>query len=110
MIEMMVFQNKDETIIGFELSGHANSGPHGHDLVCAAVSAVSFGTVNSIISICKIEPEIDQGAEGGYLRMMLPDDMSAEKFEKAQTLLQGMLVTFQTIEKDYSQYINISKN
>ncbi|TFB24926.1 ribosomal-processing cysteine protease Prp [Filobacillus milosensis] len=107
MIELKVFRNSDQTISGFELSGHANSGPHGHDLVCAAVSAVSFGSVNSIIQLCQIEPEIEQGTEGGFLKMLLPEGMSDEAYNKAQTLLSGMLVTFQTIERDYNQYITI---
>ncbi|GEL77460.1 ribosomal-processing cysteine protease Prp [Tenuibacillus multivorans] len=109
MIELRVFRKNDQ-IQGFELSGHANSGPHGHDLVCSAVSAVSFGTVNSIMKLCQIDPEIEQGAQGGYLKMLLPEGMSDKAYDKAQTLLQGMLVTFQTIERDYHQYITIIEN
>ncbi|SEP93434.1 ribosomal-processing cysteine protease Prp [Piscibacillus halophilus] len=107
MVEFKLFKDTHGAIQGFELSGHANSGPYGHDLVCAAVSAVSFGTANSIMELCQIEPEIEQGAEGGYLKLLLPNRMSDEQRDKAQTLLQGMLVTFQTIEKDYHQYITI---
>ncbi|MGP4071391.1 ribosomal-processing cysteine protease Prp [Piscibacillus sp. B03] len=109
MIELTIFKDTNDTIQGFELSGHANSGPYGHDLVCAAVSAVSFGAANSIMEICQIEPEIEQGSEGGYLKLLLPKRMSDEQWEKAQTLLQGMYVTFQTIERDYHQYISISE-
>ncbi|MFD2637572.1 ribosomal-processing cysteine protease Prp [Piscibacillus salipiscarius] len=109
MIELIIFKDSTDTIQGFELSGHADSGPHGHDLVCAAVSAVSFGAANSIIEICQIEPEIEQGAEGGYLKLLLPERMSDEQQDKAQTLLKGMYVTFQTIERDYHQYISISE-
>ncbi|RPF55504.1 ribosomal-processing cysteine protease Prp [Aquisalibacillus elongatus] len=110
MVELNLFKNHNQMIVGFELSGHANSGPHGHDLVCAAVSAVSFGTVNSIIKLCQIDPEIEQGSDGGYLKMLLPHGMSDEAFDKAQTLLEGMLVTFQTIERDNKQYLSISEN
>ncbi|MGM8214239.1 ribosomal-processing cysteine protease Prp [Bacillaceae bacterium W0354] len=109
MVEMIVFRDDEEHIKGFEMSGHANSGPYGHDLVCAAASAVSFGSINAIISICGIEPLIDMNDDGGYLKVMLPEKMAKESFEKAQTLLQGMLVSFQTIEKDYHQYITISE-
>ena len=109
MIEMIVFRNKNR-IVGFEMSGHANSGPYGYDLVCAACSAVSFGAVNSIISICEIEPIIEMNDDGGYLKMMLPENMADESFNKAQVLLEGMLVSFQTIERDYHQFITISEN
>lgn len=31
-----------------EIKGHAGSGPYGHDLVCAGVSAVTFGGLNAL--------------------------------------------------------------
>ncbi|MFC0014952.1 MULTISPECIES: ribosomal-processing cysteine protease Prp [Allobacillus] len=108
MVEVIVERNDQNEIISFELSGHANSGPYGHDLVCAAASAVSFGTINSIISLCNVEPEIEQGAEGGYLKMTLSPQMDDKSFHKAQTLLEGMVVSIQTIENDYGEYIKLS--
>ncbi len=108
MVEVIVKRDSKQEISSFELSGHADSGPYGHDLVCAAVSAVSFGTVNSIISICEVEPEIEQGAEGGYLKMTLPPKMDEQAYDQAQTLLEGMVVTLQTIERDYGEYIKLS--
>ncbi|SRR5690554_5788272 len=110
MVEIVVYRNDEDRILGFEMSGHAKSGPYGYDLVCAACSAISFGLVNSIISLCKIEPIIEMNDDGGYLKMMLPNNMAEASFDKAQILLEGMLVSFQTIEKDYHQFITISEN
>ncbi|WP_082233708.1 ribosomal-processing cysteine protease Prp [Halobacillus massiliensis] len=107
MIKVSLFRSKGE-LTGFEISGHAESGPYGHDLVCAAVSAVSFGTVNAIISLCDIEPEITQGGEGGYLKVILPGKLSKDIQSKAQLLLEGMEVSLQTIENDYEDYIRIN--
>lgn len=42
MIKITVYRDNNQ-IKTFELSGHAESGPYGYDLVCAGVSAVSFG-------------------------------------------------------------------
>lgn len=95
-------------ISGFEISGHAESGPYGHDLVCAAVSAVSFGAVNSLVTLCDFEPHVEQGGEGGFLSLFLPEGLSEETRNKAQLLLEGMVVSLQTIELDYNQYIKIS--
>ncbi|MCP3025545.1 ribosomal-processing cysteine protease Prp [Halobacillus sp. A5] len=107
MINVSVYRSQD-LINGFEITGHAESGPYGHDLVCAAVSAVSFGAVNSLISLCDIEPDITQGGEGGYLQVKLPRHLNEEVFNKAQLLLEGMLVSLQTIENDYHEYIKIT--
>ncbi|MDQ0351151.1 uncharacterized protein YsxB (DUF464 family) [Alkalibacillus filiformis] len=109
MIEVIEQRNSDGAIEGFQMSGHANSGPHGQDLVCAAASAVSFGTVNAIISMCKCEPYIEQSEDGGFLKVVLPEQLSGERLSKAQTLLEGMFVSLETIERDYGQYIHISK-
>ncbi|WP_138415548.1 ribosomal-processing cysteine protease Prp [Aquibacillus sediminis] len=108
MIKVSIYRN-NESIDAFELSGHAESGPHGHDLVCAGVSAVSFGAVNAVIKLCEIEPMIDQGGEGGYLRVELPSNLEQAIRDKAELLLEGMLVSLETIERDYGQYISISE-
>ncbi|MFC7060767.1 ribosomal-processing cysteine protease Prp [Halobacillus seohaensis] len=107
MISVSMYRSQGE-ITGFELTGHAESGPYGHDLVCAAVSAVSFGAVNSLMSLCEFEPEITQGGEGGYLKITLPKKLDKEAYSKAQLLLEGMLVSLQTIENDYNDYIQIT--
>ncbi|WP_226036545.1 ribosomal-processing cysteine protease Prp [Aquibacillus saliphilus] len=108
MIKVIVYRN-NKGINAFELSGHAESGPAGHDLVCAGVSAVSFGAVNAVIKLCEIEPIIDQGGEGGYLRVELPEELDNDTRTKAEWLLEGMLVSLDTIELDYGQYISISR-
>ncbi len=39
----IVFAYRDSDIVSLEVKGHANSAPHGKDLVCAGVSAVMLG-------------------------------------------------------------------
>ena len=106
MIQVTIYK-KDNFIEAFELSGHADSGPYGYDLVCAGVSAVSFGTVNAVIALCEIDLEIKQGTDGGYLYVKLPYTLHHDQKEKADTLLAGMLIALQTIERDYAQFINV---
>ncbi len=89
----------------FEMDGHANFAEHGQDLVCAGASAVSFGAVNAIMQLTSIEPDVDQGADGGYLRVAFPvTDQDAQ----VQLLLQAMIISLQTIELDYADYIKLS--
>jgi uncharacterized protein len=107
MINVHIFRNDRNEITSFEIKGHAESGPYGHDLVCAAVSAISFGTINAIIKLCHIEPMIEQGGEGGYLKMELPLKMNQEAYEIAQHLLEGMVISLETIERDYKKHISI---
>ncbi|WP_284139718.1 MULTISPECIES: ribosomal-processing cysteine protease Prp [unclassified Virgibacillus] len=109
MIHVSIFR-KDNQIRGFELSGHADSGPYGYDLVCAAVSAVSFGAANAVEELCNIDEKdikVKQGGKGGFLHIMLPIDLDDDTAKKASLLLEGMVVSLKTIEKEYSKYIKI---
>lgn len=47
MIEVKFIQKKS-LIMEFSISGHAYSAPKGNDLVCAAVSGIVFGILNSL--------------------------------------------------------------
>lgn len=106
MIEVSVFRS-DRQITAFELSGHADSGPYGYDIVCAGVSAVSFGTVNAVIELCGVELDIQQGTEGGYLHVVVPDNIKAALSEKIQLLLEGMIVSLKSIANEYNQFMVI---
>jgi uncharacterized protein YsxB (DUF464 family) len=101
----VVIKRTNEQLAAFEVSGHANSGPYGYDLVCAGVSAVTFGAINALMELCDLELIIDQAAEG-YLYVELPSKALREK--EAQIILQAMVVSLQTIERDYTQFIQIT--
>ena len=106
MIKVVLTKN-DEEYSAFEISGHAESGPYGYDLVCAAVSAISFGTVNALFSIGGFEPNVKQHEHGGYLYVELPSSLSNEQMKKAQIIIQTMVISLQTIEREYRQFIQI---
>ncbi|PLT32408.1 ribosomal-processing cysteine protease Prp [Bacillus sp. V5-8f] len=110
MIKVTIDYDPPERIRSFTLSGHADFAKKGSDIVCAGVSAVSFGAVNSIMALTGVEPEIEQGGEGGYLRCVIPEEISQDTQEKIQLLLDGMLISLQTIERDYGRYIKIILN
>lgn len=101
-------QLKNDQINAFTLSGHADSGPHGHDLVCAAVSAVSFGAINAIEELCGVEPKVETRDNGGFLKLNVPSHVDEHTNEKIQLIIRAMIVSLETIERDYSQYITIS--
>ncbi|MBS4208969.1 ribosomal-processing cysteine protease Prp [Bacillus sp. FJAT-50079] len=107
MIKVQVVRKADGTITSFTMRGHADYAEHGQDIVCAGASAVAFGSINALFALTEVEPVIEQ-SEGGYLTCTIPDDLSDESFEKAQLLLEGMIVSLQTIERDYQKYIRVT--
>lgn len=88
------------------MTGHADFAEHGKDLVCAAASAVSFGAVNSVYTLTQTEPDVDIGNDGGHLSVRLPDPED----ESVQLILKSMIVSLQTIERDYGEHIKVTFN
>ncbi|MDQ0214563.1 uncharacterized protein YsxB (DUF464 family) [Oikeobacillus pervagus] len=108
MIKVLIQKDSSGKIRSFTMDGHANFSKHGKDIVCAGASAVSFGTLNAIMSITKVEPIIEQGDDGGYIKCVFPNDLPESVEEQVQLLLEGMIVSLQTIERDYGKYIKIT--
>ncbi|HLQ74139.1 MAG TPA: ribosomal-processing cysteine protease Prp [Bacillota bacterium] len=110
MIEVSVTRQDDGYIKSFTLSGHAESGPKGYDLVCAGVSAISFGAVNAVLTLCEVELDIEQAQEGGYLSVNIPSPSNEQLKDNIELLLNGMIVSLRTIEREYSEHIQIEDN
>ena len=109
MIRVKAERDDQGRIRTVTVKGHAGAGPYGFDLVCAGVSAVSVGTVNAIEALCGFDPLIDIAADGGYLRCGLTDQVSDPGArEKAELLLEGMLVALKTIENTYGEHIKVT--
>ncbi|MCJ7839908.1 ribosomal-processing cysteine protease Prp [Lederbergia sp. NSJ-179] len=106
MIRIDISHTVDSKISGFTMEGHANFADKGEDIVCAGVSAVAFGSLNAVISLTGIEPEITT-EENGFLKCILPHSLSDEVSEKVQLLLEGMIVSLQTIEREYPDFVKI---
>jgi uncharacterized protein len=107
VITVTIYSDENRKSYGFEISGHALSDVYGRDLVCAGASAVAFGAVNAIPHVTGITPEIEQGAEGGYLKVTIPEKPDAETDEKLQVLLNTMVTQFYTMTASYSEYIEL---
>ncbi|MGY3779054.1 ribosomal-processing cysteine protease Prp [Isobaculum melis] len=108
MIHVSFKHNQDKQIVSFEVSGHAGSGPYGYDLVCAAVSAVTIGTVNSLEKLAQFQPlvEVDE-VEGGYLYLEILQDLSEEQLSTTQILLKSLYLTMQDLVKEYPSFIDV---
>ena len=92
----------------FTLTGHADAGPYGSDIVCAGVSALAISTVNGIASLAGFEPIVEMNEEeGGYLYTEVTSGMTQEQNNIAEILLENLLLGLQSIEAENSEYIQI---
>ncbi|ASV68843.1 ribosomal-processing cysteine protease Prp [Cytobacillus sp. FSL W7-1323] len=106
MIDVSIHRNRSGLIQSFEISGHALFANNGEDIVCAGASAVSVGCVNSIHQLAGVTPHIQM--ESGLLSCILPSNLAQDIEEKVQLLLEGMVVSLQTIVENYPENIKIT--
>lgn len=100
------FDYKDQVMTGFELSGHADAGDYGHDIVCAAVSALAITTVNGLSQVANINPLVDQDSKnGGYLAITLQDNDLTNVI--AQALLKSFKNGISDVASQYNDYVQI---
>ena len=108
MTTITVYTSSESGIRGFLASGHAGGKKiRGYDLVCCAVSALTQTGVNALEAVAKATPEVE--VRDGYLKCILPDEMTAEQSEKAQIVLQTVMTGLTDIQKIYPNLIRIQQ-
>jgi uncharacterized protein len=107
MIEVTIRRRseQDSYLSSFLVEGHAQFDEPGKDLVCAAVSAITVGTVNSVETLTGVI--LIHEMELGLLDVTVPDLIEPEAASQVQLLLESMVVMLQTIALNYGEYIVI---
>ena len=85
--------------VGFRVSGHANMGEYGEDLVCAAVSAIVQTAILGITEVCHIPAGVS--IEEGKTLCILPKDATQEQTERAAIVFDTMLIGLKSIQASY---------
>ena len=103
MVYITIYQNHETHFTGFDCEGHAEYAEPGEDIVCAAVSALVIGCINSIEMLTGADITYDQDAESGMISMRL----EATDDHDSQLLIQSMVLSLQSVESNYEEYIDI---
>lgn len=98
------FKKNSGKILEFNIEGHAGYGEEGEDIVCSAVSAISYTIVNGITEVLKIN--VEHNIKDGFLQLSLRGN-SLEEIGKCQVLLETMLLGFKSMEISYGDYIKV---
>ena len=90
---------KNGKIINLTVKGHANSAPHGEDLVCAAVSSILVGGCNALSQPNCFAIKLDSG------------DASVTEISHANEhdyeVLEVMLVQFKSVEETSAKFLKV---
>lgn len=108
MIEVIV-SRAQHGIHEISISGHANAGAYGADIVCSAVSGISFGILNAIQPLTGIIPDVAVAQEGGgFLKWSLSSSDDETAREKQQLLAESMVIALLSVEANYGKYVKVN--
>ena len=100
MIQITVRYDNLKEFVSLSMIGHADSGPNGHDLVCAAVSAIILGGVNAIEG--KLNVKEDE--KKGFLELSKIGEISNHD----KIVLETIVKQLQSVARDNPKYVKIS--
>lgn len=91
---------KNEKRLGFAIKGHANFDQHGYDIVCAAVSILSYTAVNTLDYY---EVEFDFFDDDNEMKVSLENTN-----EKSEIILNNFEIGIKTLLTNYNEYVNLN--
>ena len=83
-----------------KIRGHANYAPHGQDIVCAGVTALTQTLVESLETLTSNEIKYDMSPGRVDIEIMNPD-------EDAQLLTDSFLVGIEMIVDEFPEHIRV---
>lgn len=105
MTTIKIFK-KQNSIIGFECSGHTGYAENGKDIVCAAVSSLSLTCALALEEIAKLKTITRRDDKKGWLKIMIDGETNPQ----SQTILQTFLLGIAQIQENYSKYIKLEED
>jgi uncharacterized protein YsxB (DUF464 family) len=103
MIRVFIYKNKAGDIFAFKVKNH------GPEIICAAVSVLAINTVNSIEAFTEEEISCKADEKAGLIAFELPRIKQGGKNEKAELLLNSMLLGLTGISGEYPDSVKIKE-
>ncbi|KJW13500.1 ribosomal-processing cysteine protease Prp [Levilactobacillus spicheri] len=110
MIQATVHYDESQRIDSFQITGHADSGEYGQDIVCAAVSVLAITTVNGLQRVAQIPIDVEnRNQAGGFLEVHLPPKLEATTELKGQAILQSFADGLRDVATNYTDFVTYHK-
>ncbi|RQD76828.1 MAG: ribosomal-processing cysteine protease Prp [Candidatus Syntrophonatronum acetioxidans] len=105
MVRVRISRDQRGRVNSFKVWGHASFAPHGQDIVCAAVSAVTQTTVIGLKKVLQVKPLLN--IREGLLECSVPRNLTRSEGEKVDLLMEVMVAGLEEIKKEYPSYIEV---
>lgn len=101
MIRVEIVRNRAGSIESFCVTGHANTAPHGADIVCAGVSALTDSAVLGLERYLGRKLTLQAGSG------LLAVNLAAPPDERTDAILETMLLGIKEIARLYPRIVRI---
>lgn len=100
MVSVTFFGNREDFFTGFSVVGHASMAEYGKDIVCAAVSSVTYMVINTLTDVVGVVPEKMEISSGRVLVTTGKRD-----FFRCKDLLLGFRLHILELSKRYPDFV-----
>ena len=105
MVKVIVFREQG-TVVGFELTGHADQGAYGEDIACAGISAIAQTALLGITDVLKLDASTTRAS--GDVFCELSRETAPEDLEKAAIVFNTMIAGLTSIRQAYPKALKFS--
>ncbi|MCT4562825.1 MAG: ribosomal-processing cysteine protease Prp [Maledivibacter sp.] len=105
MINIKINRNEENNIIYFSVNGHANFDEFGKDIVCASISILSQTAVLALYEVANIDVTYEM--DEGLISCRIPDNIDVKQREKANIIIDTMLIGIKGTIEIYPEYITL---
>ena len=103
MIQITIMKDRDKTVRGIEIKGHAGYAEYGQDIICSAVSALALNMANSVEAFTDDPFKGSAAEDGGSFTFSFTETISPE----SRLLMKSLILGLESIRDDYgAEYIN----
>lgn len=104
----VILKTKEKSIVGFQVSGHAEYEEIGKDIVCAGVSVLTYNTINTLEEIIKLTKEIEYNIKDNFIELEIyPDKLSDKLMHDTQLVLKSFEMGIISILKEHQEMIGL---
>lgn len=105
MIKIHIYRDGNDNIVKYSIEGHAHAAEYGEDIVCASVSMLGQTTVLSLYELLSID--VSYEIKDGFLYCELPQNISNDIREKANLILNTMVIGIKGTQQLYGEFIEL---
>ncbi|QXM05902.1 ribosomal-processing cysteine protease Prp [Crassaminicella indica] len=103
MIKIYIYRDENKNITSYSVKGHANAAKYGEDIVCASISILAQTTILALHELLSIDVIYEM--KDGWLYCKLPEGLSNDIREKANLIMNTMIIGIKGTQEMYSEFI-----